>query len=123
MINLILQYPLFYRLYQKTVRKNNHEYDLFKFIFSQLSKDKKLKMLDLCSGDSFVLKYVGEFIDESTDIASDILKLIKDSDKKINNIFSLENFEQIELGNSDYFETNQAPNYKTVRFARRNQVK
>ena len=64
MINFILQYPLFYRLYQKTVRKNNHEYDLFKFIFSQLSKDKKLKMLDLCSGDSFILKYVGEFIDE-----------------------------------------------------------
>ena len=64
MINFILQYPLFYRLYQKTVRKNNHEYDLFKFIFSQLSKDKKLKMLDLCSGDSFILKYVSEFIDE-----------------------------------------------------------
>ena len=64
MINFILQYPLFYRLYQKTVRKNNHEYDLFKFIFSELSKDKKLKMLDLCSGDSFVLKYVGEYLDE-----------------------------------------------------------
>ena len=40
MINLILQYPLFYRLYQKTIRKNNHEYDLFKFIFSEISKDK-----------------------------------------------------------------------------------
>ena len=64
MINFILQYPSFYRLYQKTVRKNNHEYDLFKFIFSELSKDKKLKMLDLCSGDSFVLKYVGEYLDE-----------------------------------------------------------
>ena len=64
MINFILQYPLFYRLYQKTIRKNNHEYDLFKFIFSEISKDKKIKMLDLCSGDSFVLKYVGEYIDE-----------------------------------------------------------
>ena len=64
MINFILQYPSFYRLYQKTVRKNNHEYDIFKFIFSELSKDKKLKMLDLCSGDSFVLKYVGEYLDE-----------------------------------------------------------
>ena len=64
MINLILQYPLFYRLYQKTIRKNNHEYDLFKFIFSEISKDQKIKMLDLCSGDSFVLKYVGEYIDE-----------------------------------------------------------
>ena len=47
MINLILQYPLFYRLYQKTVRKNNHEYDLFKYIFSELSKNRKIKMLDL----------------------------------------------------------------------------
>ncbi len=64
MINLILQYPLFYRLYQKTIRKNNHEYDLFKFIFSEISKDQKIKMLDLCSGDSFVLKYVGEYIDD-----------------------------------------------------------
>jgi hypothetical protein len=64
MINAILKYPLFYRLYQKTVRKNNHEYDLFKFIFSQISKDKKIKMLDLCSGDSFVLNYVGDYIDE-----------------------------------------------------------
>ena len=64
MINFILQYPLFYRLYQKTIRKNNHEYDLFKFIFSEISKDKKIKMLDLCSGDSFVLKYVGEYIDD-----------------------------------------------------------
>lgn len=63
MINFVLQYPLFYRLYQKTVRKNNHEYDLFKFIFSHLSKNKKIKMLDLCSGDSFILKYVGDYLD------------------------------------------------------------
>ena len=64
MINLILQYPLFYRLYQKTVRKNNHEYDLFKYIFSELSKNRKIKMLDLCSGDSFILKYVSEYLDQ-----------------------------------------------------------
>ena len=64
MINFLLQYPLFYRLYQKTVRKKNHEYDLFKFIFSEISKNKKIKMLDLCSGDSFILKYVGAYISE-----------------------------------------------------------
>ena len=62
MINLILQYPLFYRLYQKTVRKKNHEYDLFKFIFSEIHKKNQIRMLDLCSGDSFVLKYVGEYL-------------------------------------------------------------
>ena len=64
MINFILQYPLFYRLYQKIIRKNNHEYDLFKYIFSEISKNKKIKMLDLCSGDSFVLKYISEYIDD-----------------------------------------------------------
>lgn len=64
MINFILQHSLFYRLYQKIVRKNNHEYDLFKFIFEDISKSKKIKMLDLCSGDSFILKYVDNYIDE-----------------------------------------------------------
>ena len=62
MINLLLQYPLFYRLYQKTVRKKNHEYDLFRFIFSEIHKKNQIRMLDLCSGDSFILKYVGEYI-------------------------------------------------------------
>ena len=64
MINLILQYPLFYRLYQKTVRKKNHEYDFFKFIFSQIHKNNKIRMLDLCSGDSFVLNYVSEYLED-----------------------------------------------------------
>ncbi len=64
MINFILQYPLFYRLYQRIIRKNNHEYDLFKYIFSEISKNKKIKMLDLCSGDSFVLKYVSKYVDD-----------------------------------------------------------
>tara|TARA_B100001250_G_scaffold388207_1_gene386271 strand:- start:776 stop:1420 length:645 start_codon:yes stop_codon:yes gene_type:complete len=64
MINFVLQYPLFYRLYQKIVRKKNHEYDFFKYIFSQISKNKKIKMLDLCSGDSFILDYVSEYIDD-----------------------------------------------------------
>ena len=43
MINLLLQYPIFYRLYQKTVRKKNHEYDLFEFIFQKLKIKTKLK--------------------------------------------------------------------------------
>lgn len=68
MIDFLLQYPLFYRLYQKTVRKKNHEYDLFNFIFSEISKNKKIKMLDLCSGDSFILNYVGKYLSEYTGI-------------------------------------------------------
>ena len=53
MINLILQYPKLYRLYQKTVRSDYNEYDFFKFIFSNL-KIKKPRVLDLCCGDSFI---------------------------------------------------------------------
>ena len=64
MINLLLQYPVFYRLYQKTVRKKNHEYDLFKFIFSEIYKKDQIRMLDLCSGDSFILKYIGDYISD-----------------------------------------------------------
>jgi hypothetical protein len=80
MINLILQYPLFYRLYQKMVRKKNHEYDFFKYIFSEISKTKKIKMLDLCSGDSFVLNYVDEYVDEyiGVDNNEKYLKKLKD---------------------------------------------
>tara|TARA_Y100000816_G_C26106740_1_gene588419 strand:- start:1561 stop:2202 length:642 start_codon:yes stop_codon:yes gene_type:complete len=64
MINWLLQYPIFYRLYQKTVRKKNHEYDFFKFIFSSIGANKKIKMLDLCSGDSFILKYVENLVSD-----------------------------------------------------------
>ena len=64
MIDLLLQYPLFYRLYQKTVRKKNNEYDFFKYMFSEISEDKEIKILDLCSGDSFVLNYIAEYIDD-----------------------------------------------------------
>lgn len=64
MINLLLQYPILYRLYQKIVRKKNHEYDLFKFIFSQIHKKHQIRMLDLCSGDSFILKYVGDYVSD-----------------------------------------------------------
>ena len=63
MINWLLQYPLFYRLYQKIIRKKNHEYDFFRFIFSKIGTNKKIKMLDLCSGDSFILKYVSDLLD------------------------------------------------------------
>ncbi len=63
MINWLLQYPLFYRLYQKIIRKKNHEYDFFRFIFSKIGTNKKIKMLDLCSGDSFILKYVSDLVD------------------------------------------------------------
>ena len=57
MIEAILKYPRFYRLYQKTVRSRYSEYDFFKFIFSKF-QNKSLRVLDLCCGDSFILNYI-----------------------------------------------------------------
>ena len=62
MINWLLQYPIFYRLYQKPLEKN-HEYDFFKFIFSSIGANKKIKCW-LCSGDSFILKYVENLVSD-----------------------------------------------------------
>jgi ubiquinone/menaquinone biosynthesis C-methylase UbiE len=62
MINTILKYPLFYRSYQRIVRAKYSEYDLFRFVFSNLSKKKKIRMLDICCGDSFVLNHVSDYI-------------------------------------------------------------
>ncbi len=57
MVEAILKYPTFYRLYQKTVRSRYSEYDFFKFIFTKF-QNKNLKVLDLCCGDSFILNYI-----------------------------------------------------------------
>ena len=63
MINSILKHPTLYRLYQKTVRAKNSEYDFFKFIFSNL-KNKKIRMLDIACGDSFILNFISEYLDD-----------------------------------------------------------
>ncbi len=105
MINFLLQYPIFYRLYQKTVRKKNHEYDLFKFIFSEINKKSQIRMLDLCCGDSFVLKYVGNYIDDYVGIDNNEkylkqlknewpkFKFIKADITKLNDLQEIKNFE------------------------------
>jgi len=63
MINSILKHPTLYRLYQKTVRSKNSEYDFFKYIFSNL-KNKKIRMLDIACGDSYVLNFVSEYLED-----------------------------------------------------------
>ena len=62
MINAILKYPLFYRLYQKTVRTKYSEYDFIQYVFSKLNA--KIRMLDLCCGDSFILNFVGKYVED-----------------------------------------------------------
>ena len=63
MINFLLKRPLIYRFYQKAIRKKYDEYDFFKFIFKQ-KNFKNIRMLDICCGDSFVLEYLSEFLDD-----------------------------------------------------------
>ena len=60
MKNLILKFRFVYRLYQKIIRKNQNEYDFIKYIFDQ---NEKVNVLDLCCGDSFVLNYINNNID------------------------------------------------------------
>ena len=55
--------PNLYRFYQNIVRKKYDEYDFFKFIFER-SNFKNIRMLDICSGDSYVLEYIGEFVED-----------------------------------------------------------
>ena len=62
MINAILNYPLFYRLYQKTVSTKYSEYDFIQYVFSKLNA--KIRMLDLCCGDSFILNFVGKYVED-----------------------------------------------------------
>lgn len=61
MKEFILKFSIVYRLYQNLVRKNNHEYDFFKFMFKIIGK-KKIRVLDLCCGDSYILRYTGNYI-------------------------------------------------------------
>ena len=62
MINLILKFPFPYRFYQKFVRSKYDEYNFIKFIFSKIQNKKKIRVLDLCCGDSYVLEFIKKHI-------------------------------------------------------------
>ena len=96
MINFILKYPLLYRFYQKTVRSQYSEYDFFKFIFLNL-KEKKLRVLDLCCGDSFILNYINQYIDDyfGIDFSDKYLNFSKKKWAKFK-------FKKLDLNNMDY---------------------
>ena len=98
MINFILKYPLLYRFYQKTVRSQYSEYDFFKFIFLNL-KEKKLRVLDLCCGDSFILNYINQHIDDyyGIDFSDKYLNFSKKKWGKFK-------FKKLNLNNIDYLK-------------------
>ena len=85
MINFLLKNPNLYRFYQKTVRAKYDEYDFFKFIFKK-NNIENIRMLDICCGDSYILDYISEFIDDylGADNNDKYLKQCKERWKKFN---------------------------------------
>jgi len=64
MKDFILEHPFFYRLYQNLVRKKKDEYQLFKYIFSKIKENNTIRLLDICCGDSYILNYINEYLDD-----------------------------------------------------------
>ena len=85
MISFLLKNPNFYRFYQKTVRSKYDEFDFIKFIFIK-KKFKNIRMLDICCGDSFILDYISEYIDDYLGVDSNekYLKKCREHWKKFN---------------------------------------
>ena len=85
MISFLLKNPNLYRLYQKIVRGKYDEFDFIKFIFTK-NNFKNIRMLDICCGDSFILKYISEYIDDYLGVDSNekYLKKCRQDWKKFN---------------------------------------
>ena len=85
MIDFLLKNPSLYRFYQKTVRAKYDEYDFFKFIFKKKIFGN-IRMLDICCGDSFILDYICEYIDDylGVDSNEEYLKKCRQKWQKFN---------------------------------------
>ena len=85
MIDFLLKNPSLYRFYQKTVRSKYDEYDFIKFIFKKI-KFKNIRLLDICCGDSYILEYINEYVDDyfGIDNNSKYLNQCKQRWKKFN---------------------------------------
>ena len=85
MITFLLKNPSLYRFYQKTVRGKYDEYDFIKFIFKN-EKFKNIRLLDICCGDSYILEYINEYVDDyfGVDNNSKYLNQCKQRWKKFN---------------------------------------
>lgn len=59
-----------------------------------------------------------EFIEASDTVNKDITEILADADRTLGDVFALENFIEIELGNKDYFKTGTASFKTTVKHAR-----
>ena len=100
MINFLLKNPSLYRFYQTIVRKKYDEYDFIKFIFKK-NFFKKVRMLDICCGDSHILEYINEFIDDYMGVDSND-KYLNQCKKRWRN-FNFFNLDLNNLKNVDEF--------------------
>ena len=102
MKNYLLNFKLFYRLYQKIIRTKKNEYEFIRYIFQQ---SEKVNVLDLCCGDSFVLNFIDKNIQDYIGIDNNE-NYLKESRAKYENYkfinSNIENISQIlELNNQD----------------------
>lgn len=93
MIDILLRHSFFYREYQKIIRRKNNDYNFYKYIFHNINI-KKLSVLDIGCGDSFILNYIQNDIDKYFGIDSNQKYL--DTSKKNFNRF---NFYNLDLSN------------------------
>ena len=107
MINFLLKKPNLYRFYQKTVRAKYDEFDFIKFIF-QKNDFKNVRMLDICCGDSYILKYISDFVDDYLGIDNNDYYL-----KKCRNEWKKYNFINLDLNNINNIQNlvNFKPNF------------
>lgn len=77
MINFVLKFPNIYRLYQKFVRGKRNEYSFINYIIEDIAKKRTLRMLDLCSGDSYILEYSSKYINNYMGVDNNDLYLKK----------------------------------------------
>jgi hypothetical protein len=100
MINYLLKYPNIYRFYQKLIRKQHDEYNFINFIIKETTATKDIRMLDLCSGDSYILECSHKYIKNYLGIDNNpfYLKKCKKKWKQFNFInLDLNNFNNIKI--------------------------
>ncbi len=111
MKNLILKFKFFYRLYQKVIRRKRSEYDFIRYIFNQTGK---VNVLDLCCGDSYVLNFINNNIENyiGVDNNENYLKESKLKYSKFkfinSNIENINKIEELGLTNIDFIFLNGA---------------
>ena len=112
MKNLILKFKFFYRLYQKVIRRRRRsEYDFIRYVFNQT---EKVNVLDLCCGDSYVLNFINNNIENyiGVDNNENYLKNSKLKYPKFkfinSNVENINKIKELDLNNINFIFLNGA---------------